>query len=122
MHALDGGNWQDELLRAAACVALHMGGFSVAMKRLAQLYERGAEKYDARNWEKGIPIARMFDSGIRHLTQLHGGEDDEDHGAAVLFNFLGAVEIDNRVDGEELPASLFDGMSDHWMSHVNDEE
>lgn len=67
------------------------------MKRLAQLYERGAIKYDARNWEKGIPVSRCFDSAFRHLYQALAGDEDEDHLAAVLFNVMCVMAFRERI-------------------------
>lgn len=40
----------------------------VALRRLALVYERGASKYTARNWEKGSPLSRFADSAQRHLN------------------------------------------------------
>lgn len=76
------------------------------LRRLAQLYERGAEKYAARNWEKGAPFTRFIDSAERHLEQYKMGLRDEDHLAAVAWNVfaimhfeeLGLAELDDRPD------------------------
>lgn len=68
----------------------------LALRRLAQLYERGAIKYEARNWEKGIPVSRMYDSGIRHALQALAGLRDEDHLAGAVFNLLGIMEYEER--------------------------
>jgi hypothetical protein len=57
--------------------------------RYAMLLARGAEKYDARNWEDGdseVELDRAKSSLLRHTEQLVAGEDDEDHAAAVWFN------------------------------------
>lgn len=40
----------------------------VALRRLALVYEKGAVKYQARNWEKGSPLSRFADSAQRHLN------------------------------------------------------
>jgi len=42
----------------------------VALRRLALVYEKGAEKYVARNWEKGSPLSRFADSAQRHLNDF----------------------------------------------------
>lgn len=57
--------------------------------RYAMLLARGAEKYDARNWEDGCgeeELDRAKASLLRHTEQLVAGETDEDHAAAVWFN------------------------------------
>ena len=74
-----------------------------ALKRLAQLYERGSQKYVDRNWEKGMPSTRVFDSMIRHAFAWLAGENDEDHLAAVAWNAFALMhyeathpEVDDR--------------------------
>jgi hypothetical protein len=61
------------------------------LTRMAALMERGARKYDTRNWE-------LFDSEEalehaegslgRHYFQWQAGETDEDHLAAIAINCL----------------------------------
>lgn len=61
------------------------------LTRLANLMMRGAEKYDARNWEKANTeeeLARFKESAFRHFLQWFTGETDEDHMAAVCFNLM----------------------------------
>lgn len=79
-----------------------------AVHRLAQLFERGARKYAARNWEKGMPLSRFIDSGLRHAFQASAGHTDEDHLIAAAWNFLCAVEIQEKIKRGELPAELDD--------------
>ncbi len=82
------------------------------LKRLAGLYERGAEKYDDNNWRRGIPTNRAYESALRHLHQanelntlkrLGRVTDDpmasEDHLAAAAFNIM--VIMQNEEDGVE---------------------
>ena len=64
-------------------------GYANALMRLARHYERGAAKYDSRNWEKGLSSARCFDSGIRHMIRYINGDRSEDHLAAALWNLAG---------------------------------
>lgn len=61
------------------------------LTRLALLMGRGAEKYDARNWEQAnsdVEIARAKSSAFRHFMQWLTGEQDEDHAVATIFNLL----------------------------------
>lgn len=63
------------------------------LTRFAELMARGAEKYDARNWEQGIgeeELARFRESAFRHFFQWLCGETDEDHAVATIFNIMGA--------------------------------
>lgn len=75
-----------------------------ALKRVAQLYERGAVKYDANNWRKGIPMSRCASSMLRHAFQATSGETDEDHLAAVVFNALAIMQYqeEGREDLDDL--------------------
>ena len=41
----------------------------VFLRRLAIVLEKGAEKYEERNWEKGMPLSRCLDSAMRHISQ-----------------------------------------------------
>lgn len=58
------------------------------LERLAKWYELGAKKYSDRNWEKGIPFSRYFDSAMRHMTKFMMGRIDEDHLAAAVWNLM----------------------------------
>lgn len=72
-------------------------GMPEAVRRLAVLLERGAEKYGERNWEKGQPISRFLDSGIRHAHRAAQGMTDEDHLIQAAWNFLAAAETKRRI-------------------------
>jgi hypothetical protein len=66
------------------------------LTRFAELMERGARKYDARNWELATgqeELDRAKSSAFRHFMQWLCGETDEDHAAAVAFNLLVAETI-----------------------------
>lgn len=78
-----------------------------AMKRLAMLMVRGAEKYGEWNWSKGMPFSRFYDSAERHLKQFYMNEESsEDHLAAVLFNIMCIIhfqEIGREQELNDLP-------------------
>lgn len=80
----------------------------LAMRRLAQLYERGAGKYKPRNWELGQPLSVYTDSGIRHFFDFLWGKRDEDHLAAVMWNSGAAIHTEEMIKIGELPAELDD--------------
>jgi len=76
-----------------------------AILRLARHYEAGAVKYESRNWEKGIPVSCMLDSGIRHMLKYLDGQKDEDHLAAAAWNILGAMWMEEkRPDLQDIPS------------------
>lgn len=67
-----------------------------ALLRLAKHYEEGAKKYEERNWEKGIPLSDMIDSGMRHLLKYMDGQTDEDHLCAAAWNIIGAMWMEEK--------------------------
>ncbi|GMX64529.1 hypothetical protein Elgi_37980 [Paenibacillus elgii] len=76
----------------------------LALKRVAQRYEAGLEKYPERNWEKGQPTSRCLDSALRHLNQYMIGMDDEDHLAAAVFNIFAIMHFEEVLpDMQDLP-------------------
>ena len=61
--------------------------------------ENGAIKYGPRNWQRGIPLDRYVDSGIRHYVKHLRGDNDERHDRAALWNMLcGAWTRKNKID------------------------
>lgn len=79
-----------------------------AIRRVAQHFERGAERFGDRNWEKGQPLSRLLDSGIRHAFAVLEGKTDEDHAAAAAWNILCFIETAERISTGRLPESLND--------------
>lgn len=77
-----------------------------AVREVARHFEAGAKKYAERNWEKGIPLARFLDSGIRHAFAALQGDDDENHAAAAAWNLLCFLETRARIRDGYLPAEL----------------
>lgn len=79
-----------------------------ALRQVAELYGRGAIKYDAHNWRKGYDWSLSFAALQRHAWQFWGGEtyDDETgchHMASVAFHALALItfemthpELDDR--------------------------
>jgi len=45
-----------------------------ALHAVAQVYTFGAEKYEPRNWEKGMDWGRVYAAGQRHMNSFWGGE------------------------------------------------
>jgi hypothetical protein len=83
------------------------------MERLAKHLEAGAANYGDRNWEKGLPIGRMFGSLFRHSWQAFMGDTDEDHLAAVICNAMFILHTLEMIDRGWLPRSLMDDLPDY---------
>ena len=79
------------------------------LERLALLMERGAEKYEENNWQKGMHLKFYIDSAMRHLNQLRqNAKDGEDHMAAVAFNVMAYAWTRDQIEIGNLPAELDD--------------
>ena len=84
-----------------------------ALLRLARHYEAGAQKYEDRNWEKGIPISVMMDSAMRHLLKYMDGQTDEDHLVAAAWNIMGAMWMEEkRPDLQDIPSRTKEDKND----------
>lgn len=64
------------------------------LRRVADLYARGAEKYDEHNWTRGMNTSRMMASLLRHVEQYRAGDRVEDHLAAIVFNAFGIMHFE----------------------------
>lgn len=70
------------------------------LKRLAELYARGAKVYGDRNWEKASTqeeMDRFDESLLRHVFQLLEGDRSEDHMAAIVFNAFGREMVREKL-------------------------
>jgi len=68
---------------------------------LANLLARWAEKYSERNWEIANSIEeynRFKESFLRHWIQAVCWEQDEDHKSAAMFNLMGMVLVEYRIN------------------------
>ena len=89
-----------------------------AIHLLAIHFERGARKYDARNWEKGIPVRRFLGSAARHLNKFWMGDASEDHLSAAAWNVLCALDTIVRVGACVLPPTVFRGLPSHVLGAI----
>jgi len=76
--------------------------------RLAQLYERGAQKYTSHNWRKSMPFSRCMSSLIRHAFQFKQGLKDEDHLAAVVFNAFCIMQYEKDIKDGKISKEIDD--------------
>ena len=80
----------------------------VFVRRLGNWLALGAAKYEARNWEKGLPMDRSMGSLLRHLNQYREGERDEDHLAAAACNLMFLIHTGEMIERGRLPGELDD--------------
>lgn len=48
---------------------------STALRRIGEVLQFGAKKYDSHNWRKGIAYSRVTSAVLRHLFAWNEGED-----------------------------------------------
>ena len=61
------------------------------LERIGSHMRRGADKYSAWNWAKGMPSSRFYESLMRHLMKYAQGERDEDQLSAAAYNLFGLI-------------------------------
>lgn len=91
----------------------------LAMIRIAKHFENGAGKYGIDNWKKGIPLRRYTDSMMRHSYKFLGGDTDEDHLSAIIWNAMCLIETQEMIKRDKLPKDLDDMPSKVWNDDEN---
>lgn len=66
----------------------------IGLRRVAETYKEGCDKYGAFNWEKGMPVNDILNHGIRHIYEYLSGDRTEDHLAHAAWNLLAAMHIE----------------------------
>lgn len=77
---------------------------------LAEVLTMGANKYEARNWEKGMPWDKVYGPLQRHAWKFWGGEDTDpesnlSHLLHVAWNALALYSYQKRNLGNDTRAS-----------------
>lgn len=75
---------------------------------ISRIYEDGAVKYSARNWEQGMPLSKYLDSCERHIAKLKAGMRDEPHATQAIWNLIGYVFTAALIKMGKRPAELND--------------
>lgn len=78
------------------------------LERVGNHMRKGAQKYSAWNWAKGIPSSRFYESLMRHLMKYAQGLRDEDHLSAAMFNLMGLIH-NEELCGQSIEIQLPDG-------------
>lgn len=63
----------------------------IGLRRLAETYAEGAEKFGAFNWENGMPVTDLLNHAIAHIYKFLSGSRDEDDLGHAAWNILGAI-------------------------------
>lgn len=100
--AFEGGSFREN----AAGKGLYHVMPVIGLKRLAQRYEYGQDKYEKSDaYKDGIPVSRSFDSAMRHLLDYLDGDNSEDHLAACVWNCFTIMEMEvKNTKWQDLPS------------------
>jgi len=79
-----------------------------AYLEISKHFEDGADHYEPRNWEKGIPLSKLIDSLERHIAQEKMGLTDESHDRALAWNAVVYLATKLRIKAGILPKELDD--------------
>ncbi len=63
----------------------------IGLRRVAETYYGGCEKYSDYNWEQGMPVADCLNHAIRHIYAYLSGDRSEDHLAHAAWNLLASM-------------------------------
>jgi len=79
-----------------------------AYMEVCKHFEAGAKHYEARNWEKGIPLSELINSLERHIADEKMGDTSERHDRAIAWNAIAYLAIKMRIQRGLLSKSLDD--------------
>jgi hypothetical protein len=60
----------------------------IALKKLAETYGLGAQRYGIDNWQRGIPFSSLISRALRHIYLWLDGDDSEDHLIHAVWRLL----------------------------------
>lgn len=67
----------------------------IGLRRIAETYKEGFDKYGAFNWERGMPIGDILNHAIAHIYDyLEGKPTNEDDLAHAAWNLLAAMHME----------------------------
>ena len=69
----------------------------VGLRRLAETYAEGAEKYGVDNWKKGFKISGLINHAMRHIELYKDNDKSEDHLAHAVWNLMTAMHFEERM-------------------------
>ena len=80
-----------------------------AERRVARVYERDAQQFGARDWERGdVPLSEFLNIARHAIARLHEGDTSDDWPARIVWAMYGFMTIQAKVAAGHLPAQLAD--------------
>lgn len=70
-----------------------------ALWEIGMVYTKGCEKYDVRNWEKGLPYSQGLDCALRHIAKWAVGHRNDTetglhHLAHAAWNIIALLHME----------------------------
>ena len=69
----------------------------IGLRRIAETYAEGSQKYGDSNWQKGIPTRDLLNHALKHLQLWQIGNTDEDHLAHAAWNIIAMMHTEERM-------------------------
>jgi hypothetical protein len=60
----------------------------IGLRRVAEAYGEGAQKYEPGNWTKGIPESSLVQHAQAHIMAYLMGDTSEDHIGHAIWNLM----------------------------------
>lgn len=60
----------------------------IGLRRVAEAYGEGSQKYPLGNWTKGIPESSLLQHAQAHLASYMMGDTSEDHIGHAIWNLM----------------------------------
>lgn len=79
----------------------------IGLRRIAETYAEGSQKYGDHNWLKGMPASDLLNHALAHLNDFKRGDTSEDHLAHAAWNLIAMMHFqETRPDMMDLPHPL----------------
>ncbi len=66
------------------------------LRRLAETYGEGAQKYGDRNWERGMDAGGLLNHALAHIVSYLSGDRSEDHMAHAAWGLFAVMHFEER--------------------------
>lgn len=66
----------------------------IGLRRLAETYAEGAEKYGPDQWKKGLPASDLLNHSIAHIYKWLSGDRSEDHLPHAVWGLFAVMHFE----------------------------
>jgi hypothetical protein len=69
----------------------------IGLRRVAETYGEGAQKYSDHNWRKGMPFSVTANHALAHIVSWLMGDQSEDHLAHAAWNLFALMHFEETM-------------------------